>query len=1048
MKTLAEGFINWAESNLTKTEEDLKVIQENTMKFLYRLLFIFFAEAKGLLDISQKTSASKNYAEHYSLDSLKKKIKNKIKSGEDIPAYLDSYYNQLQTLFNFIDNGTEVSGIPKEKLYIPSYNGGLFDAEKNKFLSEKKIGDHYLARAIDLLASTEGKKPEEKGFIDYSSLDIRHLGSIYEGLLEYKLKLATEPMVAVKEKGKEKWVPESEFKGKKSIERVDANEIYLATDKGGRKATGSYYTPEYIVKYIVENTLTPIVKEKIDKAIENNNKCSDAILSIKVLDPAMGSGHFLVEAVDFLGQRLGDAINSDIKRGLLKEGDYSDDWLRREIVSNCIYGVDLNLMAVELAKVSLWLKTISKDKPLSFLDHRLKCGNSLIGAHLIDLPWHPSKKRDETQRRLDVPEGFIKKLVETIEQLSAISDDTLEDIKKKEEIFTQVKNTMEYDMIKTLADVRTSIYFGNKVDEKTYGSYTGDAFHSSRTEWKERREKWFAQKGRENAENKHFFHWELEFPEIFFEEGKPKENPGFDAVVGNPPYIRDRLQQEVTENNFFSIEFRSAYQKYDIYALFVEKGIYLLKSGGDLGFIMPNKFMAARYAIPLREILLKDTCMKHIVDVSQIGVFPNISVYPHIIVLEKRSEKIENKNKIEFSFVSDVKSNSMIFSDLKQIDQSIFSQIPDKMIISSMDSVIENITTKIKNMSVQLGELCNINEGVHTGNLRDKLLVETKVDDKSHPAYTGENFGRYESVWGGKFIRYDWSIIKNEPNGYGSLREEKIFTTPEKIICREIHTRISCTYDNEQKYFLNHLYSITPKIHFQEGLLYITSLLNSKTLSFFFDSMFMHAHISGGYRQYKAFYLDRLPIRLIHFTTPAAERARLVEEAKKLYAAPDFAELLKLTDDCLPKDANGNFIAEKEKSDVVHDSLTYLAEQMIEMNKEKNRVVKDFLEWIQSEIKTKPETLTGRTKLKQYYILDFDELLTILKNNKKRIPVNISSLQFHKNLKEGFETSKNVLTPLRIKIEATDNLIDQIVYKLYGLTEEEIKIVEESIGKK
>ena len=231
MKILAEGFINWGESKLTKTEDDLKIVQENTMEFLYRLLFIFFAEAEGLLDTSKKTPASKNYAENYSLDSLKKKIKNRIKTGEDIPAYIDSYWNQLQILFNFINKGTEASNIPKEKLYIPSYNGGLFDTEKNKFLSKNKIGDYYLAKAIDLLASTEGKKPEEKGFIDYSSLDIRHLGSIYEGLLEYKLKTATEPMVAVKEKGKEKWIPESEFKGKKYTERVDAGEIYLATDK-------------------------------------------------------------------------------------------------------------------------------------------------------------------------------------------------------------------------------------------------------------------------------------------------------------------------------------------------------------------------------------------------------------------------------------------------------------------------------------------------------------------------------------------------------------------------------------------------------------------------------------------------------------------------------------------------------------------------------------------------------------------------------------------------------------------------------------------------
>ena len=338
----------------------------------------------------------------------------------------------------------------------------------------------------------------------------------------------------------------------------------------------------------MENTLTPIVKEKMDNAIKNNEKCSDAILSIKILDPAMGSGHFLVEAVDFLGRHLDDAINKDIERELIKEWKYSDDWLRREIVSHCIYGVDLNPMAVELAKVSLWLKTISKDKPLSFLDHRLKCGNSLIGCNLVDLPWYPELKKKKIirkERRLDIPEGFIKKIVRTIKQLSEISDETLDDIKKKETIFNEFKNTMEYDMIKTLGDVRTSIYFGNKIDRKTYGDYTGQAFWSSKDEWKERRNRGFARDARKNAEEKVFFHWELEFPEIFFEEGKIKKAPGFDAVVGNPPYVNVRNFSEI-DIMYFGNNYGTAYYQYDLFALFIERGLDVVNDKGHFGYII------------------------------------------------------------------------------------------------------------------------------------------------------------------------------------------------------------------------------------------------------------------------------------------------------------------------------------------------------------------------------------------------------------------------------------------------------------------------------
>jgi len=143
----------------------------------------------------------------------------------------------------------------------------------------------------------------------------------------------------------------------------------------------------------------------------------------------------------------------------------------------------------------------------------------------------------------------------------------------------------------------------------------------------------------------------------------------------------------------------------------------------------------------------------------------------------------------------------------------------------------------------------------------------------------------------------------------------------------------------------------------------------------------------------------------------------------------------------LPKDEKGNF-TEQEESDVVHDLLAYLAEQMIEMNKEKNREIKSFLEWLEREIDAEIDTLSNKTKLKQYYKLDFNELLGTLKKNKKKIPVNLSSRQFQTNLKDEFEQSLSKLKPLMDKIEKTDRLIDQIVYRLYGLTEEEVRVVE------
>lgn len=254
------------------------------MRLLYRLLFISYAESRKLLDIDNK-----HYRE-ISLRKLKEEIASKIDQDETLLSVRSTYWEGLKDLFRLINDGSEAFGYPKDEFYIPAYNGGLFDPSKNSFLAEKRIGNSYLAEAIDLLARSRS----EKGlvFVDYSSLDVRHLGSIYEGILEYKLHLAREPMVAVKEKGKEVWLPKREATGKKFSDSVEPGHLYLVTDKGERKATGSYYTPEYIVKYIVKNTLAPLIDPLLEEAIwsiESREALLKKLLSIKVLDPAMGS---------------------------------------------------------------------------------------------------------------------------------------------------------------------------------------------------------------------------------------------------------------------------------------------------------------------------------------------------------------------------------------------------------------------------------------------------------------------------------------------------------------------------------------------------------------------------------------------------------------------------------------------------------------------------------------------------------------------------------------------------------------------------------------
>ena len=215
---------------------------------------------------------------------------------------------------------------------------------------------------------------------------MRHLGSIYEGILEYDIDVADEPLTL--EDGE--YVPAEE--GEEVI--VEEGELYLLTDVGERKATGSYYTPEYVVEYIVENTLGPLVEEIREDLVGRSAfdeggfavEFAERVFDLKVLDPAMGGGHFLTSAVDYLAREIIDAQERQAAQEGIETVEESHDinWARRQVAQKCIYGVDLNPLAVELAKVSLWLRTLAAEQPLAFLDHHLKTGNSLVGSDIED----------------------------------------------------------------------------------------------------------------------------------------------------------------------------------------------------------------------------------------------------------------------------------------------------------------------------------------------------------------------------------------------------------------------------------------------------------------------------------------------------------------------------------------------------------------------------------------------------------------------------------------------------------------------------------------
>ena len=1017
LKLLVKGFLEHPDNNLSWNDGNIRDIHDNALILLYRLLFIFYAEARGLLPTENDVYKS------ISLELLKKEIAQKIDNRDILLPSSDVYWARLKNLFDLINVGSEARRIPKEQLFVPPYNGRLFDPDMHPFLKDYKVGDSYLAEAINLLAR------RNNAFVDYQMLGIRQLGSIYEGLLEYKLKIAEEDLIITKEKGKEVYLSVNKAKEReKKIDRVNivkSGDIYLVTDKGERKATGSYYTPDYIVKYIVENTLGPLVEAMKRDVSDNSGDLIEKLLSIKILDSAMGSGHFLLEAISFLAREIVEALEKQEKVDTVREED-EITWAKRLVVERCIYGVDLNLLAVELAKVSLWLHTVSKDKPLSFLDHHLRCGNSLIGAKIDDvsgvLPNVKIRNKKKEKNRKHVQQTIwsrelqetMKSILSKLAEIEQMPSDTIEQIKQKEKIYENIMKIMQ--RFKEVADVYTSIYFENDVPSDEYIEML-QSISSLDDKWEEVEQRDWLKSAIDIAEERKFFHWELEFPEIFFEGGKVKENPGFDTVVGNPPYA---AELDNFEKKYLSQAYMLSKGNLNTANLFMETANSFILSSGRWGLIVPKSLGYSQKWIKTRDFILPKLWVY--ADASK--AFEGVLLEQVVVVCSKKKASID--------FIETTEFVEKITTNKTRIKREIFSDF--SIFIAGISDSELSIPLKLLECD-HFDKVCYITRGFL---LQDYLSKSGEV-----MVFRGDSIGRYELYPPREFI-----TLKN----FQKFKNKLNYMLQPKILIQNIvahitqptdHIIMMSTYDSKGVINLDNIGNLflTDKKY---SPYFLVSLYNSRFISWYaYRFVYGKAIRTMRFDQY---HLEKLPFPIINFTTPSKERATLLEFLKSKYIANEFDKILKIVEECLPKDEKGNFITEKGRNDAIHDLLAFLAERMIEMNKEKNGETKGFLEWLEREIKAEIDKLTNRTKLKAYYELEFDELLKILKKNKKKISITLSNREFQDNLKKEFEKSKVVLSPLRNKIEATDKLIDQIVYELYGLTDEEIKIVESSLS--
>jgi len=653
LRVLGKGFVESNDLDIDPDDEAARdELKEQSLVLLYRLMFVLYAESRGLID-PDDPDASEEYQEYFSLEAKREEIIDEVEgldveSGsafdEEFSQYSSSIWGRLSELFALIDEG-------EADLDIPPYNGGLFSREDHAFLTEHEVKDPYIAEVIFWLSTTENDEGEHVP-ADYADLDTRHLGSIYEGLLEYEFRIAgPEGVAAVSEDGGQVWKSGDEVSVADAVEVVEEGGLYVVNDEGERKATGAYYTPDYVVTYIVEETVDPLIDEIHEdlraegyepETVEYAAEFFNRVQELSILDPAMGSGHFLTKATGYLSKQVMDEVRAlDEQAGFLDE-----QHIRRQISKEVIYGVDINEMAVELSKLSMWLETLAADQPLAFLDHHVKAGNSLVGSDITEVLSDDGPANDDgqitlTQAFARVRQDTLEHVMDLMADLLAYDNETLDEIKSMEDLYHEIRDDPLYTRLFELANVHTAEDFGCDVPEGAYEQMAGAI--EDEADWAEiRGEDWFTA-AQATAAEQDFFHWELEFPEVFFDsEGEKMGEAGFDAVVGNPPYIKTQnlrsKHPEFTEYLIGTLRFTTTKGRFDIYAPFVEQGAHL-SATNNLSYILPNKFFTRKHGEPLREYLSENGLVREILDFGQNQVFSGVTTYTSILSLgANRSE--------------------------------------------------------------------------------------------------------------------------------------------------------------------------------------------------------------------------------------------------------------------------------------------------------------------------------------------------------------------------------------------------------------------------
>ena len=690
-----------------ETEAPLPEVRDAALVLLYRLLFVLYAEDRDLLPVRDS-----RYDDYALRDRVRGDVGRRKDQGDVFSATAARYWSAFDDLCRAIDAGDASIG-------LPPYNGGLFDRDRTPLLSRVRLGDAVMADVIDALSFEQ--TPQGRRYINYRDLGVQQLGSIYERLLE------------------------------REVVREGGN-IVVRPNVFARKDSGSYYTPDDLVDLIVRETVGPLANARMeafaakaegigstevpeDRRMGRLKRLDTAekLLELKVCDPAMGSGHFLVNLVDYLADRVIEAMAEaealvdgylsplveriDGIRNTIMDNAEDRGWtfdpaqlddrhiVRRMVLKRCVYGVDKNPMAVELAKVSLWLHTFTVGAPLSFLDHHLRCGDSLFGSWV-----KPAIRRTEEKSSLFL-RGPLKRATRAaapMQIIEGLTDAEIAEAHRSADIFAEVSEmTAPLHAFMSLLHAFDWLGIRKGAVKAAFlqwldGSF-GDQIGIAQGE----------QFDSEDADLPHlmdalglvaserFLNWQVAFPGVWSEWEATELTGGFDAVIGNPPWDRMKLQQvewfaarrrEIAmapraadrkrmiaalekAGDPLARDFRLASERaaaaarvartsgdypllargdLNLYSLFVERAMTLVKPNGMVGLLVPSGIASDKTAAPFFKSVATEGRLKALYDFENKKIFfPDIHASFKFCVFVASPRRLPNPAQCAF-FLHDV----------------------------------------------------------------------------------------------------------------------------------------------------------------------------------------------------------------------------------------------------------------------------------------------------------------------------------------------------------------------------------------------------------